>query len=336
MNDALALPLYREVFARLAHKHALFMNEPAGDPVTALHGELLSYYRRPDGLVRHTVWFALQNKLCTALQQQHNSLRRLDRRTRQLCQSDAWTTEEMALFGELPLHYWDGCPTWQISWPSLQSLSAAHLDNSLRCSHLADADLPATIWIEWENTAAQSNRQPWIAQARGLLISRFAAFDAPADERRGLVQQVRTKHRPAQADGAHLLAALAELDDTTTNPCGYLTVVVLRSQSGLRFVPLLLGHERTAPLHDMLVLYKESSDRDRRKTRETEQVWANTAVRLMVYAAARQLFAHTARVPPSAVPPNQLGPALQFTIERNTIIMHKLDRRTWPPFCVES
>jgi len=325
------LPVFMRVFSSLAAKYAFFMEQKASvDPVAFLH-EALTFDQAAIDLPRATAWFTFQEWLCRVAALQHMALQQLDQATRAICQTDVWQQAELTLLGELVMHYRDNCPTWHIPWATVEALSATQLDDSVRCRHLIDSTVPATVWVEWPEAPSPSRHKPWLTSVRGLLISRFAAFEVPAEQRENLATDAK-KHTGSQR--RELMQVFQDLN-ALSDPMAYCVIAVTLRHGRLDFCPIFFGHERKASVHDLLALHKIASDNDHRKKKELEQVWANISMRLLLYAISANLFEPSLQVAINKVPPERIGPAAQFAYERGTIVMRKLAQRTFQPFRLE-
>lgn len=176
-----------------------------------------------------------------------------------------------------------------INVKTLESISACKIDLSVTVSDLAQLPLPNYIWIEWPSF--QKNKyQPWVSRTVGILISRFVVLDAPRHRLVPLLEELSSEEQNYTLE---LMKALVE-NTLAHTPClGYQLQVVQRDDNSYRFIPFMFGHELTEPLVDMLALQKDVSDRDRRKHLQTEQVWSNVAIRLLLFAAHQKWFTDT-------------------------------------------
>lgn len=249
-----------------------------------------------------------------------------------MCKIDVWRQEELTFLGELVMHYRDNCPSWHIPWATVEALSATQLDDSLVCRHLVESVVPATIWVEWPEVASPSNYKPWVTSVRGLLISRFAAFEVPAAQRENLAVDAK-KHTSTQRQ--ELMQVFQDLN-ALSDPMAYCVIAVTLRHGRLDFCPIFFGHEREASVHELLAFQKIASDKGRRKKKELEQTWANIAVRLLLYATSANLFEPNLHVALNKVPPERIGPAAQFAFERGSVVMRRLSQRTFQTFRLES
>lgn len=186
---------------------------------------------------------------------------------------------ELHFFAEEAMHLRYG-HTICLPSETVKNVSAWRLDRNITGKDVADLKLPDYMWFEWPKFATENN-PPWISRTIGMLISRFVLLDAPIDTLHKL-----TDSRLVGEDTTLELMRELLINQSNSIPClGYRLTIVQQDESGYRFVPSMFGHEQTESLVGMLGLLKEVSDRDKRKFRQTEQVWSNVAMRLLLLAA---------------------------------------------------
>jgi hypothetical protein len=188
--------------------------------------------------------------------------------------------EEIVFLSEAALHLRSGGHVLRLSTQTIERVSAWKIDRNIMIQDIAGLHLPDYVWIDWPSCDKKIH-PPWISRTVGMLVSRFAVFDAPRHRLVPLLERsVGTKDYTCE-----MIRTLAQrvVDGV---PClGYEIVIVQQDDHGYRFISCVLGHEYTEPLVDMLTLHKEMSDRDKRKYRQAEQVWTNVAIRLLLAAS---------------------------------------------------
>lgn len=192
---------------------------------------------------------------------------------------------ELLFLSETALHMRDHSYIARISIKTLESISACKIDRYITVSDLAQLPLPNYLWMEWP-IFPKNRYPPWISRTVGMFISRFVLLDAPRHRIIPMLEQPN----PNEDYTMELMKALAR-NTIDHIPClGYQLIIAQRDDHGYRFIPCMFGHERAEPLVSMLELHKEMSSLDRRKHLQTEQVWSNVAIRLLLFAAHRQWF----------------------------------------------
>lgn len=212
-------------------------------------------------------------------------IRDLGKKERTVEKSKRMSGDELYFFAEAAMHQRCGGHSIRIPSQAIENISGWKLDRNIKVKDISDLGLPNYVWFEWPRIVTEGT-PPWISRTVGVLVSRFVLLDAPTDILHKLVD-------PPLVDKDDTLELMRELLKSTLRgiPClGYRLMIVQEDNNGYRFVPSMFGHEKTEPLIEMLTLLKEVSDRDRHKFRQTEQVWSNVAMRLLLFAAHKGLF----------------------------------------------
>lgn len=235
------------------------------------------------------------------LKVQERRIKLSDFETRSLSR-DKMSAEEIFCIAEIALHLRNNCPTIRLTSASVESISACKIDRNITGSDIANLHLPNYMWLEWP-AFAKNSHPPWITRTVGIFISRFVLLDAPRHRLVAMLEHPTTNQDYTQ----ELMKALVE--NTLANiPClGYQIIIVQRDDHGYRYIPSMFGHELVEPVLAMLALHKETSDRDKRKHLHAEQVWSNTAIRLLLMASNKGWFADP--------------PHLQFTEDTSSIVL---------------
>ena len=186
---------------------------------------------------------------------------------------------ELHFFAEEAMHLRYG-HSISLTSEIVNNVSAWKLDRNITGKDIADLKLPDYMWFEWPKFATKNN-PPWISRTIGMLISRFVLLDAPVD----MLHKFTDQRLVGEDNTLELMRELLINESNGIRCLGYCLTIVQQDESGYRFVPSMFGHEQTEPLVGMLGLLKEVSDRDRRKFRQTEQVWSNVAMRLLLLTA---------------------------------------------------
>ncbi len=192
---------------------------------------------------------------------------------------------ELLFLADIALHAHTGSHAICLPWETVESVSAFKIDRNVKVCDLVSAGLPDSVWVEWPKIMTITS-PPWITRTIGILISRLLLLDAPIEYLRAMT----APRLPNEDDTIEMIRALAQ---SVTNglPCvGYRLTIVQQDAIDYRFITSLFGHEHKEALVNMLTLYKEVSDRDNRKFKQTEQAWTNIAVRILLLAAYKKWF----------------------------------------------
>lgn len=200
---------------------------------------------------------------------------------------DKISKEEIFCIAEIALHLRNNCPTIQLTSASVESISACKIDRNITGNDVASLELPNYVWVEWP-AFAKNSHPSWITRTVGMFISRFVLLDAPRHRLIAILEHPTTGQNYSQ----ELMKALVE--NTLANiPClGYQLIIVQQDDQGYRYIPCMFGHELAEPVITMLALHKETSDRDKRKYLNAEQVWSNVAIRLLLVASHAGWFSN--------------------------------------------
>ncbi|OGY31511.1 MAG: hypothetical protein A3C02_00785 [Candidatus Andersenbacteria bacterium RIFCSPHIGHO2_02_FULL_45_11] len=203
---------------------------------------------------------------------------------------DKISAEEIFCMAEIALHLRANSYRARLTTASIESISGAKIDHNVTAKDLVNLRLPDYLWIEWPSFPKKSY-DPWITRTVGMFISRFVLLDAP----RHRLVTILEHPTAGQTYCQELIKALVE--NTIANiPClGYQLIIVQQDDHGYRYIPCMFGHELAEPLTTMLALHKETSDRDKPKHLNAEQVWSNAAIRLLLIAASRGWFTDPAK-----------------------------------------
>jgi len=195
------------------------------------------------------------------------------------------TANEWLFLADSTWHTHTGNHTLVLPWETIESISAFKIDRNVKTGDLVAAKLPEALWIEWPKMTAIAS-PPWITRTIGTLISRLLLLDAPIEYLHALAAP-RLRN---EDDTVELIRSLTQTVANGLPSVGYRLIIVQQDTIGYRFITSLFGHEYQETIVDMLSLHKEVSDRDNRKFRQTEQVWTNIAVRILLLTAHKQWF----------------------------------------------
>lgn len=204
------------------------------------------------------------------------------RARRELCndRNMRMSQEELSFLAESALHLRTNGHIVRLRMETLEHVSACKIDGNIAVSDLVDLGLPDYIWFEWPSLCNRGY-EPWISRTIGIFVSRFVLLDAPRH------RLVPIAEPPIQGKNFTLELMRALAQNVIENiPCaGYQVIVVQQNDHGYRYITCMFGHECSEQLTNMLALQKEMSDQDHRKRWQTEQVWSNVAIRLLLFAA---------------------------------------------------
>lgn len=192
---------------------------------------------------------------------------------------------EICFVAEVALHQHLGGHSLVMPWETMERISGWKIDLNIKTADLVSARLPDSLWVEFTSQAS-INAPPWAKNTVGILISRLMFLDAPADVLRNFAGPL-IRDNEYEIELIRTLA-LAVCDGIPS--LGYRIFIVQKTHNGYRYIISLMGNEQRGELVDMLQLVKEVSDHDKRKIKETQQLWCNIAIRVLLFAAHRRLF----------------------------------------------
>lgn len=286
-------PVLRDVLLYLGNKYRVITGKPETTPDAVLKNMVddLKLFRAISPTVaRWDHWQTLHTWACDILNNQQRALQAAGQAVRTAYDHLAFSGVDMALMVEQGLFFWEGCPSVALPWSVVEHSAATIIDPSVACEHLAQAVLPQTVWFEWR-TRAPASLPPWVRGVAGVMVSKNALCDAPPEHQAEIVTFVRKARRAN--DMLSLFETLASLGAQQQRCLGYTVIAVQYAGEGLRFIPTTFGHEYGATVHDMLRLFRESTIKDDRKTKQTEQVWSNIGLRLLLLATTLDWFRTT-------------------------------------------
>lgn len=186
--------------------------------------------------------------------------------------------DELSFLTELGLHIYFGRAAIRMPFECVEHISSTVIDRGLLNSSLAQSDLPYCLWVEWY--PAPTNAKPWIQRTVALLISKMVYLDAPPEIIRNMLDKATALQSSSFIGQCALEIANMAGDGT---PCiGYTVTAAQKVNDGYRFVTAEFGHQQCDPVYDLLALHKDVGDKDRPKFKETQQVWTNVAIRILL------------------------------------------------------
>lgn len=304
MTTPRTFPAYQDVLSHLANKFYAQEKDAAALGPETLVSDLRNMLRTFAGLPRWQLYDIVERQMLQLLEYEQT----LPRQRR-------LSIEEVIFLSDLALHIHEGQPMLRVPWPVVERVSSLVIDHDIPVRRVHDARLPDTIWMEWASSPPR-DAKPWIQRTVGLLLSRLSLFDAPREHQHLALATFKEPGRESKS-----LAIFPELIlmGAEGTPCfGYCLTVVQECAWGFRFVLAPLGHALDDPLRDMLVLQKETSDADRRKFKETEQVWSNVAVRLVLMCVLHRWLSDSLQLEVPGDVLEELGPDMSLLFHENS------------------